>query len=124
MRDEESRSLVRGLPFRVDRRFGFRPDVRIPPGLLERVDAVLRLFQAQAEAMLELVCEKYGDEAVFCVGVRALVLRYVSLLSPYHTIHWGGFWFRNSLVAFPCCARLALLRLLLWSWSVDDGLID
>lgn len=75
MVDEESRNLVRDMPFHVDRKLHIRPNVKIPPGLLEGVDRIFRIYQAEARAMLSHHCEKYGDEAIFRVGIRSLILR-------------------------------------------------
>jgi hypothetical protein len=79
MVDDESRSLVRGMEFRVDRMLAIRPNVTLPAGILEAVEKVFRCFQWEAERMLEWACEKYGDEAIFRVGVRALIMRYVAV---------------------------------------------
>lgn len=75
MVDEESRNLVRDMPFRVDRKLHFRPDVKLPQGLLEGIDRIFQIYQGEAEAMLSHHCEKYGDEAIFRVGIRSLFLR-------------------------------------------------
>ncbi len=75
MVDEESRPLVRQMPFYVDRKLHIRPNVKLPEGFLEGIDRIFRIYQAQAEAMLRHHCEKYGDEAIFRVGVRSLILR-------------------------------------------------
>ncbi len=76
MVDEESRKLVRDMPFYVDRKLHIRKNVKIPEGLLEGIDRIFRIYQAEAEAMLSHHCEKYGDEAIFRVGIRSLILRY------------------------------------------------
>ena len=75
MVDENSRKLVRDMPFRVDRKLHIHPDVKLPDGLFEGLDRIFRIYQAQAEAMLSHHCEKYGDEAIFRVGIRSLILR-------------------------------------------------
>lgn len=75
MVDDESKPLVRGMPFLVDRKLHIRPNVKIPEGFLEGIDRIFRIYQAQAEAMLRHHCEKYGEEAIFRVGVRSLILR-------------------------------------------------
>ncbi|ERF75904.1 hypothetical protein EPUS_01270 [Endocarpon pusillum Z07020] len=74
MVDDESKSLVRGMPFYVDRKLHIRPNVKLPEGFLEGIDRIFRIYQAQAEAMLRHHCEKYGEEAIFRVGVRSLIL--------------------------------------------------
>ena len=80
MVDEDSRNLVRDMPFRVDRKLHVRNDVKLPPGLLEGIDRIFRLYQAEAKAMLNHHCEKYGDDAIFRVGIRSLILRYACSL--------------------------------------------
>lgn len=75
MVDEESRHLVRDMPFYVDRKLHIRPDVKIPQGLLESIDRIFQIYQVEAEAMLSHHCEKYGDEPIFRVGIRSLILR-------------------------------------------------
>jgi hypothetical protein len=75
MVDEDSRHLVREMPFHVDRKIHIRPNIKIPDGLLEGIDRIFRLYQAEAEAMLAHHCDKYGDEAIFRVGIRSLILR-------------------------------------------------
>jgi hypothetical protein len=86
MVDEDSRNLVRDMPFRVDRKFHIRADVKLPEGLLEGIDRIFRIYQAEAEAMLSHHCEKYGDEAIFRVGIRSLILRYACSLSFPHLL--------------------------------------
>jgi hypothetical protein len=76
MVDEESRRLVREMPFYVDRKIHMRPNVKLPAGLLECLDRIFRIYRWQAQAMLTHLCEKYGDEAIFRVGVRSLIMRY------------------------------------------------
>lgn len=75
MVDSHSRHLVREMPFHVDRKLHIQPNVKIPDGLLEGIDRIFRLYQAEAEAMLAHHCDKYGDEAIFRVGIRSLILR-------------------------------------------------
>jgi hypothetical protein len=75
MVDEESRHLVRDMPFRVDRKFHIRPNVKLPEGLFETINRIFCIYQFQAEAMLTHACEKYGDEPIFRVGIRSLIMR-------------------------------------------------
>ena len=75
MVDDESRNLVRDMPFRIDRKLHLRPNVKLPEGLFEGIDRIFQIYQAEAEAMLTHHCEKYGDEAIFRVGIRSLFLR-------------------------------------------------
>lgn len=75
MVDEDLRNLVRDMPFRVDRKFHLRANVKLPKDLFEGIDRIFRVYQAQAEAMLSRHCEKYGNEAIFRVGIRSLILR-------------------------------------------------
>jgi hypothetical protein len=75
MVDEESRHLVRAMPFHVARKLHIRPNVMLPEGLLEGIDRIMRIYQAEAEAMLTHHCDKYGDEAIFRLGIRSLFLR-------------------------------------------------
>jgi hypothetical protein len=82
MVDEESRNLVREMPFYVDRKIHMRPNVKLPAGLLECLDRIFRIYRFEARAMLTHHCEKYGDEAIFRVGVRSLIMRYASLPLP------------------------------------------
>lgn len=55
------------MEFRVDRKLSIRPNVRLPAegmGILEGWEQVMRIYQAQAEGMLEWACGKKGGEAV------------------------------------------------------------
>ena len=78
MVDEESRELVRGMPFMIDRKLHIRPDVVLPADLFDRLERIFRVYHFQGAKMLRHHCEKYGDEPIFRVGIRSLLMRWAS----------------------------------------------
>jgi len=72
--DVESRSLVRGLPFHpIDTTLSFEDALDFPAPLLRSLNKIYGLYTLEAHALLKHHCDKYGDEAVFRVGIREYI---------------------------------------------------
>lgn len=75
MVDEESRDLVRNLPFRIERLLSFRPNVMLDPVVMQAYNNIFVLYNAHANMMLRHHFAKWGEEAIFRLGVQSLFQR-------------------------------------------------